>query len=305
MDVVTGAFSYTGRAIAEELLRRGRKVRTLTRRDARGDLLEGRIEQASLQFRDRGALVRALEGVDTLYDTYWVRFVRGETTFERAVANTRVLLGAGEEAGVKRVVHVSVSNPAIDSPLPYFRGKAQVETDIADSGLSHAIVRPTLVFGTNDILLNNIAWALRRSPVFPIAGDGGYRVQPVSIEDVATICVDAGERADDVVLDAAGPETFTYQELVRAVADAVGSRSRIVRCPRRVVLASARVIGAARRDVVLTSDELAGLEASLLVSHEAPLGKASFGAWVVANSESIGRGYVSELARNFRTYDPL
>jgi uncharacterized protein YbjT (DUF2867 family) len=305
VDVVTGAFSYTGRAIAEELLRRGRKVRTLTRRDARGDLLESRIEQASLQFRDRPALIRALDGVDTFYNTYWVRFVRGETTFERAVANTHVLLEAAEEAGVKRVVHVSVSNPALDSPLPYFRGKAQVEADIADSGLSHAIVRPTLVFGTNDILLNNIAWALRHSPVFPIAGDGGYRVQPVSVEDVATICVDAGERVDDVVLDAAGPETFTYEELVQAVADAVGSRCRTVRSPRRLVLASARVIGAARRDVVLTSDELAGLEASLLVSHEAPLGKASFRAWVAANGESLGRGYVSELARNFRTYDPL
>jgi NADH dehydrogenase len=305
MDVVTGAFSYTGRAIAEELLRRGRKVRTLTRRDARDDPLEGRIEQASLQFRDRGALLRALDGVDTIYNTYWVRFERGETTFERAVANTRVVFGAAQDAGVKRVVHVSVSNPTIDSPLPYFRGKAQVESEIADSGVSHAIVRPTLVFGANDILLNNIAWALRRSPVFPIAGDGGYRVQPVSIEDVATICVDAGECADDVVLDAAGPETLTYRELVRAVADAVGSRSRIVPCPRGVVLAAARVMGAACRDVVLTSDELAGLEASLLVSQEPPLGTASFGAWVVANGDSLGRGYVSELARNFRTYDPL
>src|SRR4051812_28818188 len=144
MDVVTGAFSYTGRAIAEELLRRGRKVRTLTRRDAHGDPLEGQIEQASLQFRDRAALLRALDGVDTLYNTYWVRFARGETTFERAVANTRVLLEAAEEAGVKRLVHVSVSNPAIGSPLPYYRGKAQVEADITDWGLSHAIVRPTL-----------------------------------------------------------------------------------------------------------------------------------------------------------------
>lgn len=305
MDVVTGAFSYTGRAIAEELLRRDRLVRTLTRGSAGGDALEGRIEAAPLQFRDRAALRRALVGVETLYNTYWVRFERGETTFERAVENTRVLLGVAREAGVGRVVHVSVAGAAADSPLPYFRGKARVEADLAGSGLSYAVVRPTLVFGPRDILINNIAWALRRSPVFPVAGDGSYRVQPVSVEDVATICVDAGERDDDVVLDAAGPETLTYDGLVRVVADAVGSRCRLVHCPREVVLALGRVIGAVRRDVLLTTDELACLEANLLVSREPPLGAASARSWIAANGSHLGRDYASELARNFRPYDPL
>ena len=172
-------------------------------------------------------------------------------------------------------------------------------------GGSHAIVRPTLVFGPRDILVNNIAWGLRRSPVFPVAGDGSYRVQPVSVEDVAAICVDAGEREDDVVLDAAGPETLTYDELVRLVRTAVGARSRVVHWPRGRVLALARAVGAVRRDVLLTADELAGLEASLLVSDQAPLGTASFRSWVAANGESLGRGYVSELGRNFRPYDPI
>lgn len=305
MDVVTGAFSYTGRSIAEELLRRGRDVRALTRRDAPADPLAERIQRAPLQFRDRDALGRALRGADTFYNTYWVRFAHGETTFERAVANSRVLLEAAKEAGIRRVVHVSVTNPAAGSQLPYFRGKTRVEADVVASGLSHAIVRPTLVFGPRDILVNNIAWGLRRSPVFPVAGDGSYRVQPVSVEDVAAICVDAGEREDDAVLDAAGPETLTYVELVRLVRAAVGSRSRIVHWPRGLVLALARSAGAARRDVLLTPDELAGLEASLLVSGQPPLGTASFRSWVAANGESLGRGYVSELARNYRPYDPL
>jgi len=305
MDVVTGAFSYTGRAIAEELLRRGRPVRTLTRRAAPADPLSQRIERAVLQFSDELALRNALAGAETVFNTYWVRFAHGSTTFERAVENTRLLLRAAGEAGVRRIVHVSVTNPSLDSPLPYFRGKAQVEADIRASGQSHAIVRPTLVFGPRDILVNNIAWGLRRTPVFPIAGDGSYRVQPVSVEDVASMCVDAGAAAEDVVLDAAGPETLSYEELVLLVAAAVNSRARIAHVPPRAVLALARVTGALRRDVLLTREELAGLQAELLVSDRLPVGSASFRSWVAANGESLGRGYVSELARNFRPYDPL
>jgi uncharacterized protein YbjT (DUF2867 family) len=305
MDVVTGAFSYTGRAIAEELLRRGGSVRTLTRHDAPADPLAAQIERAPLQFADEAALREAVSGADTLYNTYWVRFAHGETTFERAVANTRVLLQAARAAGVRRIVQLSVTNPSAESPLAYFRGKAQVEEDVRGCGLSYAIVRPTLVFGPRDILVNNIAWGLRRTPVFPVAGDGRYSVQPVSVEDTATICVDAGESQEQLVLDAAGPETLSYEELVRLVAAAVGSRSRIVHASPRAVLALARIVGLARRDVLLTAEELAGLQASLLVSDRPPLGTSSFRSWVAANGEGLGRGYVSELARNFRPYDPL
>ena len=305
LDVVTGAFSFTGRAIAAALLDRGRSVRTLTRRDEPHDPLAGRLERAVLQFRDERALRESLAGADTLYNTYWVRFAHGETTFERAVANTRVLLNAAREAGVRRVVHVSVTNPALDSPLPYFRGKAEAEQAVQHCGLGHAIVRPTLVFGPRDILVNNIAWGVRRTPVFPVAGDGRYRVQPVSVEDVATICVDAGAADGNAVVDAAGPERVSFEELVRLVAGAVGRDVRLAHVSPRVVLALAGVAGLLRRDVLLTADELAGLQAELLVSAQPPLGTASVRAWVAANGAGLGRRYVSELARNFRPYDPL
>jgi uncharacterized protein YbjT (DUF2867 family) len=305
LDVVTGAFSFTGRAIAQELLERGRRVRTLTRLDQPADPLAARIERAPLQFRDEAALRTGLAGADALYNTYWVRFAYGETTFERAVANTRTLLNAAAAAGVRRIVHVSVTNPSLDSSLPYFRGKALAEAAVRGSPVTHAIVRPTLVFGPRDILVNNIAWGLRRTPVFPVAGDGGYRVQPVSVDDVARICVDAAGVDENLVLDAAGPETLAYEALVRLVASAVGRRVRIVHASLRVVLALARVVGTLRRDVFLTAEELAGLQAELLVSGEPPLGADGFGAWVAANGEHLGLGYVSELARNFRPYDPL
>ena len=305
LDVVTGAFSYTGRAIAEELLARGRRVRTLTRRDLPDDPLAARIERSQLQFRDEHRLREALDGAQTLYNTYWVRFEHRETTFERAVANTRVLLRAARDAGIGRIVHVSVTNPSLDSPLPYFRGKAETEEDVRASALGHAIIRPTLVFGPRDILINNIAWSLRRTPVFPVAGDGGYRIQPVSVEDVATICADSGAEDSDVELDAAGPETLSFEALVRLVGSAVGRGVRTAHVSPRLVLTLSRLVGALRRDVLLTPDELAGLQAELLVSSRPPLGQASFRSWVAANGERLGRGYVSELARNFRPYDPL
>lgn len=306
LDVVTGAFSFTGRAIAEELLARGRAVRTLSRSTApAGDPLSGRVEWSPLQFRDRSALREALLGAATLYNTYWIRFEQGGSTFERAVENIGTLVGAARDAGVRRVVHVSVANPSESSPWPYFRGKAHAERHVAQSGLSYAIVRPTLVFGPNDILVNNIAWILRRAPVFAVAGRATYPVQPVSVRDVATLCVDAGCAEADLTLDAAGPEVYEFADFVRVIGAAVRRSPRLVRMPAAAVLAAGRIVGAFTRDVLLTRDELAALEAGLLASREAPRGHEGFRGWLEEHGRTLGRRYRSEVARNFRPYEPL
>jgi uncharacterized protein YbjT (DUF2867 family) len=296
LDVVTGAFSYTGRHITRRLLAEGRGVRTLTRRrnPASG------LEQAPLRFDDPEALAESLRGADVLYNTYWIRFEHGESTFARAIDNMRRLFEAAGEAGVRRVVHVSVTNASEDSPLPYFRGKAILERELRESGLSYAVVRPTLIFGSLDILVNNIAWILRRLPVFVVPGDGRYRVQPVSAEDVAAIALAAAREPESAVVDAAGPEVYGFGELVRLVGLAVGSRRLLVRVPPAVALTLSDLIGRLRRDVLLTPDELAGLMDSLLVSAEPARGRDSFREWVAANADGLGRRYVSELARNYR-----
>jgi NADH dehydrogenase len=300
LAVVTGAFSFTGSFVAERLLAEGVAVRTLSRRDDPSHPLHGRVEVAPLQFADEAALVESLRGARTLYNTYWIRFEHGGSTFDRAVSNTRLLFRAARAAGVERVVHVSVSNPSEDSPLPYFRGKARCERALAESGLEHAIVRPTLVFGPRDILVSNIAWILRRFPLFVVPGDGRYRLQPVSAGDVAEIAVTA-----EGTVDAAGTEIYTFDELVRAIGAAIGCRRLLLHHPTGAALAVGAAVGAARRDVILTRDEVAGLAAELLVSHEPPLGHASFRDWLARSGEGLGRRYVSELARNFRPYAPL
>jgi nucleoside-diphosphate-sugar epimerase len=295
-DAVTGAFSYTGRFIAERLLAGGREVRTLSRRPRGRDDLD--LPTAPLQFEDVAALVESLKGTETLYNTYWIRFQHAGMTFERAVENTRVLFHAAAEAGVARIVHISVTKPADDSPYPYFRGKAAVERELSALGLPYAIVRPTLVFGPHDILVNNIAWILRHFPLF-LVPRGEYRVQPVSVEDVAALAVDAATAPGNPVLDAAGPDTLTFEQLVGAVREAVGSRARIVRSGVAPALVLTRLAGLFLRDIVLTRDELLGLTDGLLVAEGAPTGSARLGDWLAQNGNELGRSYVSELARNW------
>lgn len=299
LDVVTGAFSYTGRHIAEHLLRQGRHVRTLTRRPPDpAHPLAGQVDVAPLAFD--ATLAASLRDVDTLYNTYWVRFERGQTTFAGAVSNTGRLLEAATQAGVRRVVHVSVSNPDERSPFAYFRGKAACEALVRGSGLPYAIVRPTLVFGPDDLLLNDIAWTLRRAPLFLLPGDGRYEVQPVSVADTARICVEAGRAGSDSVVDAAGPDRLPFGELVRMIRDTIGSRSRIHPAPPSLALAASRLLGLLVRDVPLTREEMGALRAGLLVSHEPPLGVDRVLDWLSASGPTLGRTYASELGRNFR-----
>jgi NADH dehydrogenase len=275
-------------------------VRTLTFHPDRTHPLRASVETCAYRFDDPAALARSLEGVSTLYNTFWVRFDHGQTSFANAIEKSRMLFHAAKSAGVERIVHVSITNPSIESPLPYFRGKMLVEYALAQVGLPHSIVRPTWVFGgKRDVLANNIAWILRRMPVFALPGSGAYLVQPVHVEDLARICVDAARSAGDVVVDAAGPETMPFADLVALVRDAVGAHSPIVHAPPSLMAAAARGLGLFVRDVVLTPDEISGLMAGLLVSHDPPLGQIAFSDWLDEHKASVGRSYANELDRHF------
>jgi NADH dehydrogenase len=302
VDLVTGAFSYSGSYIAERLLGSGRRVRTLTFHPDRAHPLQASVETFAYRFDDPAALTRSLEGVSTLYNTFWVRFDHGQTSFANAIESSRMLFFAANSAGVRRIVHVSIANPSIESPLPYFRGKALVEYALAQSGVHYSIVRPTWLFGgERDVLANNIAWILRRMPAFVLPGSGTYPVQPVHVDDLARICIDAARREGDVVIDAAGPETMPFGDLVALVRSAVNARSPIIHIPPSLMAAAARALGLFVRDVVLTPDEIRGLMAGLLVSHDPPLGRIAFSQWLDEHRTSVGRSYANELHRHFAT----
>ena len=300
LNVVTGAFGYTGKYIARRLLADGIRVKTLTGHPERPNPFGAQVVAAPFNFDDLPTLIDQLSGASTLYNTYWVRFSRGEVTFDRAVESTRTLIQAAKDAGVGRIVHVSITNPSLNSSLPYFRGKAQVEEAIIDSGISYAIIRPTVIFGIEDILINNIAWMLRRFPLFVVPGGGGYRFQPIFVEDLAGLAVDAGGQEDNLILDAAGPETYTFDEFVRLVGQTMGSRTKIVHLPSALALGISKIVGYFLGDVVLTRDEITGLMSDLLISDAPPAGNTSLKSWLTINVATLGGSYTSELDRHYR-----
>ncbi len=300
LSAVTGAFGFTGKYITQRLLSMGMPVRTLTGHPNRPHSFGNEVDVAPLNFDNRAQLVNSLRGAEVLYNTYWIRFPRGRVTFDQAVTNTIALIRAAEEAGLRRIVHISITNASVDSPLPYFRGKALAEEAVVKSRLSHAILRPALLFGKEDILVNNIAWFLRRVPVFPIIGSGSYRVRPVLVEDLAEIAVSAAQQSDDLAVDAVGPETMTFEELVRLISASVGSRARILHPNPGLALLFSRLTGYLVRDVVLTRDEIDGLMQELLVTQGPATGQTRLSEWLVHDAGTLGAGYSSELSRHYR-----
>ena len=297
LHVVTGAFGYSGKRIAAQLLQQGARVRTLTNSLYRPNPFGEHIEIHPLAFDDSEALTNSLRGASVLYNTYWVRFNHAGSTHAEAVANTLKLFDAAKRGGVGRIVHVSITNPDEHSPLEYFRDKARLERALVESGMPYSILRPAVLFGGEDILVNNIAWALRRFPVFAIFGSGEYLLQPIHVEDFAALAVNEGRQQRNLVIDAVGPETFSYRELIECLGAAIGKRRPVVPVPPSLGYMLTTAIGWVIGDMVLTRDEIEGLMADLLVTQSPPVGSTKLTEWAKANAASLGRHYASELAR--------
>jgi len=299
--VITGAFSYTGKYATRLLLDRGYRVRTLTNHPDRTDPFGGRVQAFPYNFDRPDQLKGSLRGASTLINTYWVRFPHGKATFESAVRNTETLIHAATDAGIKRIVHVSIANPSLTSPLGYYKGKAELERFIEDSCLSYTILRPTVIFGAEDVLINNIAWFVRRLPVFGIPGDGKYRIRPIYVEDMAHLLASSVENSSSSTVDAVGPETFSFGELVGLIASTVGRSTRLLRMPTILAYMATKVTGWKVGDVILTWQEYRGLMADLLATEGPSAGDTSLSQWLAENRETVGLKYASEVARHYRT----
>lgn len=299
MDVVTGSFGYIGKYITHQLLGKGRVVKTITTHPDKPNPFGDAVTASPYHFEKPDLLTRNLEGCDTLYNTYWVRFNYRQWSFDHALENTKILFDCAKEAGVRKIVHISVTNPSETDELPYYKGKALQESALRESGVDYAMVRPTLVFGKEDILVNNIAWTIRKFPVVPIFGSGNYKVQPVFVEDLAAIAVDASNAKGPRVIDAIGPETFTYEAFLRIIARVLNRKIFFLHTPPSLGIFLGRLIGVFVKDVVLTKDELRGLMVNKLTSNQDPNGRTSFSDWLRDNKDTIGTVYTSELNRHF------
>jgi nucleoside-diphosphate-sugar epimerase len=299
IHAVTGAFGYSGKYIARRLLAAGVSTITLTNSIDRANEFGGRLTAYPFDFDQPDKLVESLRGVAVLYNTYWVRFNHPTFTHADAVQNTLTLFAAAQRAGVRRVVHVSITNPSEDSRLEYFRGKARLERALRDFGLSYAILRPTVLFGKEDILINNIAWVIRHLPVMGVFGDGQYRVQPIHVDDLAALAVAQGQQADlpDAIINAIGPETYTYRDMVAEIAKHIGVRRPIVSVPPMLGYLTGKVLSTFVDDVMITREEIEGLMSGLLYVDAPPAGTTRLSEWLGHNADALGRRYTSELAR--------
>ena len=300
MHTVTGAFGYSGSYLARFLLERSLPVNTLTNSIQRNSSLQNKIEAFPLSFENRAELIQVLQSTKVLYNNYWVRFNHKSFSHEQAVQNTLTLIDAAKIAGVERFVHISITNPSVESELEYFSGKARIEQHLIDSGLSFCILRPAVLFGYNDILINNIAWVLRHFPVFAMFGDGNYRLQPIYVEDLAEMMIQKGAEDKNEVLNALGPETFTYKELVIKMARAFKKRKLIFPCPPQVVYLIGKIFGIFLKDIPVTKPEIKGIMADLLYAPKtepAIIGKTRLSEYIDRNSRTLGIRYASELDR--------
>ncbi len=297
IHIVTGAFGFSGKYIARRLLNEGHEVRTLTDSFNRDNPFAGRIQAFPYNFDDPPALIDSLRGAAVLYNNYWVRFNYGNFSYAQAVENSQRMLDAAKKAGIGRIVHISITNPSLDSPYEYFRGKARLEEAVKDSGMSYAILRPAVLFGKEDILINNIAWFLRRFPVFGVFGSGNYRLQPVFVDDLAELATEQGRKTENVIINAIGPETFTYRELIKEIGRAIGKPRPIVSIPPHQGYFLGRLVGFLQQDVTITHDEIHGLMDDLLFTDSRPTGKTKLTDWLRENASTVGRRYTSELRR--------
>ncbi len=308
IHVVTGAFGFSGKYIAGRLLDAGHEVRTLTNSPDRENPFAGRIRAYPYNFDDPEKLIDSLRGATVLYNNYWVRFNYKDFTYDQAVENSLKLFDAAKKAGIKRIVHISITNPSEASLYEYFSGKAKLEKAIMKSGLSYAILRPAVLFGKEDMLINNIAWFLRRFPIFGVFGDGKYRLQPISVDDLAELAVEQGRKTENVIIDAIGPETFTYRDLAKEIGMAIGRRRPIISISPYNGYLMARLVSFFHHDVTITRDEIKGLMADLLYTDSPPTGKTKLTEWLKEHASLVGRHYRSELARRenrVKSYDKL
>jgi uncharacterized protein YbjT (DUF2867 family) len=297
-QIVTGAFGYTGKYITQRLLDKNITVKTLTNSIHRKNDFGDKVIVSPFHFDDPAKLKASMEGASVLYNTYWVRFNHSTFQHSEAVENTLKLFEAAKQAGIKRIVHTSILKPDKNSKLEYYSGKGVLEEALMNSGISYAILRPGVIFGDEDILINNIAWMIRKFPIFGMFGDGKYKLQPIFVEDFADLAVEQGQKTENVIIDATGPETFTYKELVKTISKIIlGKERKVFSMPDEIGYWVSKIVGTIKGDKLVTREEIKGLKADLLYANSPAAGKTKLTEWAAANKSSLGMVYANELKR--------
>ncbi len=294
---VTGAFGYSGKFVAQKLFDKGQNVKTFTNSVNKPNPFGKKIEICPLDFKNPKNLTENLKDCDTLINTYWVRFNHKKFNHHEAVENTKILFDAAKNAGIKKIVHVSITNPDKNSKLEYFKGKGELEEYLKNLGISYSIVRPAVMFGEEDILINNIAWAIRNLPIMGTFGCGTYKIQPIHVIDFAQILVDEAENNENNIVNGIGAETYTYRNLIKTIRDIIGIKKPIICAPPFLGYLVGKKVSKRQNDVTITMPEIRGLMQNLLYVETEPTGKIKLSEWAKSHKDTLGVKYASELKR--------
>lgn len=301
IHTITGALGFTGKYIAKQLIEKGYTVQTLTNSQGRPNPFGDKLKILPLDFNNEIELVSSLQGTDVLYVTYWVRFVYKSKNltflYSQGEENTKKLFDAAKKAGVKRIVYVSISNPDEKLPYEYFYRKARIEKYLMGLGVSYAILRPCVLFGHEDILFNNITWVIRNFHLFPSFSAKECKIQPIFVDDLATLITESAQKNEDMLIDACGPETFHYKDLAKTIRKILNVKCLIFSVPKSWIYYSGKIISMFTGDQILTRDEMNALCEGLMYSRNPPLAPTRFTEWLKENKKTFGKHYANETKR--------
>ncbi len=244
---VFGGTGFLGSAIVRTLLQRGARVRIAARRPERLHPSEHPERLTTLQadITDVASVAAALDGCRAVVNAVGLYVEHGADTFEavhvRAAGNVARLAA---QAGVEQLVHVSGIGASADSSSSYVRARADGERRVSDSFGDASILRPSVLFGPGDSFLSTIDGISRLSPIFPLFGDGGTRMQPVYVDDVAEavarVLEDSTTRAR--ICELGGPRIYTYREIIECVLDYRRRRRVLMPVPFGIWIAQAKLL---------------------------------------------------------------
>jgi len=235
--LVTGGTGFVGTHVVNALARRGHAVAVLARNpESARNRYNRPVEAVPGNVLDPVSLGRALTGRDAIVHLVGIIHEKGEQTFDRihreAVEN---VIGAAQDAGIRRLLHMSAMGAFEDSPSEYGRTKAAGEEAVRGSGLDWTIFRPSIIFGPGDGFVSLLAPIVRRNPFFiPVIGPGTTKFQPVSVFDVARVFAESLEKPETIgkIFEVGGPQVLTLNELYREIAIVVGKpRKRLLHLP--------------------------------------------------------------------------
>lgn len=267
--LVLGGTGFVGRHVCEALQRAGHTMTVPTRHIKNAAKVQHLplLTVLTADVHDPAALARLVPGHDVVINL--VAILHGnEAAFQRVhVELPTHLAQACQDAGVKRLIHVSALGAAADAPSRYQRSKAAGEAALQAGGLDLTVIRPSVIFGADDRFLNLFARMQRVLPVVPLAG-AACRFQPVWVEDVARAIVFALTRPTTIgqTIEAVGPEVFTLAQLVKLAGQAAGCERPVFALPTALAYFQAVFMEMLPGEPLMSTDNLYSMEVDNVAS---------------------------------------